>query len=118
MAATWTRLSEGQQEECASASCGHAHASWRMEAGGVASYFCDDCRQKIDMPEQIYAERDPETNEKLWFSIRGMGVEYVKATPERRWSFDCEWYLGGVRMQPGEYVVVRVGAPVNADTPF
>lgn len=30
-------------------------------------------------PARIYVERDEETNEKRWFSIRGMGVEYVRA---------------------------------------
>ena len=30
-------------------------------------------------PDRIWVERDDETNEKRWFSIQGMGVEYVRA---------------------------------------
>lgn len=30
--------------------------------------------------------------------------------PFRRFSFPHEWYLGGVRLGPGEYVVMRVSA--------
>lgn len=56
MAATWARLSEGQQEECASASCGHAQAAWRMDAGGTGSYYCETCRSKIAGP---LAELEP-----------------------------------------------------------
>ena len=33
----------------------------------------------MDMPNRIYAERDPETNAKHWYSTKGMGVEYVRA---------------------------------------
>lgn len=33
----------------------------------------------VEMPERIWAERDDETNEKRWYSIKGMGVEYVRA---------------------------------------
>ena len=32
-----------------------------------------------DTPERIWVERDPETSEKRWFSIKGVGVEYVRA---------------------------------------
>lgn len=47
MAATWTKL-ERQDVSCASASHGeHVTATWRMDAGEVGSYFCDDCRKKI-----------------------------------------------------------------------
>ncbi len=28
-------------------------------------------------PDYAYLERDPETNEKRWFSSKGMGVPYV-----------------------------------------
>jgi hypothetical protein len=31
------------------------------------------------LAEHIYVEQDPETNEKRWYSTRGMGVEYVRA---------------------------------------
>lgn len=47
MTAVWTRLHDETKEECASVSCGHSPASWRMDAGGVGSFFCDDCRRKI-----------------------------------------------------------------------
>ena len=30
-------------------------------------------------PGRIYVERDPDTNEKRWYSIKGMGEEYVRA---------------------------------------
>lgn len=33
-----------------------------------------------DYPARIWVERDAETNEKRWFTIGGMGVEYVCAT--------------------------------------
>jgi hypothetical protein len=29
-------------------------------------------------PDRIWVEYDAETNEKRWFSIRGMGIEYVR----------------------------------------
>lgn len=32
----------------------------------------------------------------------------------RRHSFDCEWYLQGVRHDPGDYVLMRVG-PATTD---
>ena len=47
MPAEWTKLPAGQREECASASCGHSPASWRMDAGGTGSYFCGLCYTKI-----------------------------------------------------------------------
>lgn len=31
------------------------------------------------MPDRIWADRDEETGEKRWFSVRGMGREYVRA---------------------------------------
>lgn len=31
------------------------------------------------MPDRIWAERDADTNEKRWFTTRGMGAEYVRA---------------------------------------
>ncbi len=33
----------------------------------------------IGLPDRIWVERDEETNEKRWYSIKGMGVEYVRA---------------------------------------
>lgn len=45
MAADWTRL-DVSQDECASRHCKN-DARWRMDAGGVGSYYCDDCREKI-----------------------------------------------------------------------
>lgn len=35
--------------------------------------------QRCETPERIWADRDAETNEKQWFSIEGMGIEYVRA---------------------------------------
>ena len=32
-----------------------------------------------EYPHRIWVERDEETNEKRWFSCKGMGVEYVRA---------------------------------------
>lgn len=32
---------------------------------------------KNPYPDHAYLERDPETNEKRWYSSKGMGVEYV-----------------------------------------
>ena len=44
--ATWTR---DETDWCASESHGddRAPSSWRMEAGGVGAYYCDECRSKI-----------------------------------------------------------------------
>lgn len=50
--ADWTRLHHETVEECASESCGHSRAHWRMEAGGTGSFFCAQCAAKI-------AARDP-----------------------------------------------------------
>lgn len=47
MPATWTRLHPEAHEACASVSCGHSPASWRMDAGGVGSWFCEPCRVKV-----------------------------------------------------------------------
>lgn len=47
MPAEWTKLPEGQREECASVSCGHSAASWRMDSGGHGSYFCETCHGKM-----------------------------------------------------------------------
>lgn len=34
----------------------------------------------VEAPERIWVERDPDTGEKRWFSIKGMGdTEYVRA---------------------------------------
>lgn len=35
------------------------------------------------LPERIWVERDEETNEKRWFSVQGMGVEYIRADRAR-----------------------------------
>lgn len=40
--------------------------------------------ERKDYPERVWLERDEETNEKRWFTVPGMGVEYALATrPER-----------------------------------
>jgi len=41
----------------------------------------------------------------------GVGVTESSVT---HFSFDHEWYLGGVRMLPGEYEMKRVGADVRS----
>lgn len=42
----------------------------------------------MNLPERIYVERNPETNEKRWYSIRGMGEAYVRAeTHDRMWQY-------------------------------
>lgn len=36
-----------------------------------------------------------------------------------RISHDCEWYLGGIRMKPGVYVVIRVSdEPERSEVSF
>lgn len=51
----WTRLHADQSEQCASVSCGHAVAAWRMDAGSVGSYFCEPCRVKIMGRDLLHA---------------------------------------------------------------
>ena len=36
----------------------------------------------------------------------------------RRHSFDSEWFLQGVRHDPGDYVVMRVGPATKSEHPF
>jgi len=48
MPASWHRLPVDTKETCASVSCGHSLASWRMDSGGTGSFFCEACRRKID----------------------------------------------------------------------
>lgn len=36
----------------------------------------------------------------------------------RRYSFDSEWCLQGVRHDPGDYVVMRVGPATKTEHPF
>lgn len=38
-------------------------------------------RDEAVLPDRIWIERDADTDEKRWFSIPGMGVEYVRAAP-------------------------------------
>lgn len=45
--AEWTQLHPETRETCASVSCGHSPASWRMDAGGTGSFFCNVCHDKI-----------------------------------------------------------------------
>jgi hypothetical protein len=37
-----------------------------------------------EMPDRIYAELDPNTNDKRWYSTRGMGVPFVRAETHDR----------------------------------
>lgn len=41
----------------------------------------------------------------------------IHASADRR-SFAIEWYFGGVRMRPGDYVLMRVGPVTSDETPF
>lgn len=45
MAATWAHIDS--PEECASQSCDHSPATWRMESGGTGSFYCSKCAFKI-----------------------------------------------------------------------
>lgn len=36
----------------------------------------------------------------------------------RRYSFDAEWYLQGVRHDPGDYVIMRIGPAKQDENPF
>lgn len=47
MVGKWSKLPDEQVETCASESCEHALATWRMDAGEVGSFYCDDCRRSI-----------------------------------------------------------------------
>jgi hypothetical protein len=42
----------------------------------------------MKMPVRLYAERDPETNEKRWYETPGMGDEYVRADEVERLRAD------------------------------
>ena len=53
MSVEWTKLADGVREECASVSCGHSPAHWRMDAGGTGSFFCDPCKLKIANPKSL-----------------------------------------------------------------
>ena len=46
MPAEWTHV-DPTKHNCASASCDHKPAHWRMDAGGTASEYCYDCAQRI-----------------------------------------------------------------------
>lgn len=70
----WTQLEPSAREDCASVSCGHAPARWRMDAGDTGSFFCDPCTRKImdavksgdrpilkgASPVQVYQMNNPE----------------------------------------------------------
>lgn len=48
--------------------------------------------EERDYPERVWLERDEETNEKRWFTVPGMGVEYALATrPEREAQEAVAW---------------------------
>lgn len=55
MTTEWLRLRPDYIETCASASCNHAPAQWRMESGGTASHFCEPCRVKIMGSDLLHA---------------------------------------------------------------
>lgn len=41
----------------------------------------------LDLPDEIYVGRDEETNEKRWYSCKGMGEKYVHARFVENWRF-------------------------------
>lgn len=48
--------------------------------------------ERKDYPQCVWLERDEETNEKRWFTVPGMGVEYALATrPEREAQEAVAW---------------------------
>lgn len=49
-----------------------------------------------DLPDEIYVERDAETNEKRWFSCKGMGEKYVHARLLYNWKFVAKHGLAKV----------------------
>lgn len=49
-----------------------------------------------DLPDEIYVERDAETNEKRWFSCKGMGEKYVHARLLDNWKFVAKYGLAKV----------------------
>lgn len=49
-----------------------------------------------DLPDEIYVERDAETNEKRWFSCKGMGEKYVHARLLDNWKFVAKHGLAKV----------------------
>ena len=48
--------------------------------------------------------------------VRQRLVEMAGAA--RRFSFDAEWFLQGIRMNPGEYEVRRLGPALASEHPF
>jgi hypothetical protein len=47
MPVTWACLGDWEKHDCASVS--HlVLADWRMECGGHGSYYCDECKRKIE----------------------------------------------------------------------
>jgi len=46
-APVWMKLDPENFETCASVSCGHSPAAWRMEAAGTGSFYCEACHTKI-----------------------------------------------------------------------
>lgn len=54
--AAWTKLLDGDQQECTSSSHNHPTlAQWRLEAGNRGSFYCGDCMVKIDRLDEQYA---------------------------------------------------------------
>lgn len=49
-----------------------------------------------DLPDEIYVERDADTNEKRWYSCKGMGEKYVHARLLDNWKFVAKHGLAKV----------------------
>lgn len=56
-------------------------------------------------PDHAYLERDSETNEKRWFSIKGMGVRYVH---EDRAAEDIEAAIAADRKRFAQSIIEQI----------
>jgi hypothetical protein len=64
---------------------------------------------KHPYPDHAYLERDAETNEKRWFSCRGMGVRYIH---EDRAAEDVEAAVAAERLRCRSIVANLAGADI------
>ncbi|MER9912856.1 hypothetical protein NKJ71_19710 [Mesorhizobium sp. M0050] len=71
--------------------------------------------QRSELPDRIYVERDPETGEKRWFSIAGMGAAYVRVTPPKVGSGELDAAGLEAICKPWEF---GAGDPPDYDSPL
>lgn len=84
--AEWARLTYSEKpEQCASDSCGHSRADWRMDAGGVGSFFCFECATKIAAKDPGPLLPCPCCGGDAWFD--GCYNQYERRT---FWSVRCK----------------------------